>query len=189
MGTLDLAAHGDATMRAEALQVANSAAGVLGRKLRLLRAAWVGSAALDVAQLQTLAEGLPARGLRLDWNGFDPNLRFAPDAARLILNVLLLGAESLPEGGLLTLSGNPPDEMLVTIAGSRAAWPAGLAGFLHDEASAWAAVLEADVTVSARALQAPITTLIAHAAGLHLSLLLSAKTESCPPLLLGLGHG
>ncbi len=188
MHTLDLAVREDDASRAEALHVANAAATALARRLRLLRAAWVGSTALTVTELRTLAEGLPARRLRLDWDGVDPTVRFAPEGARLVLNVLLLGAESLPDGGELTVSGDPAAEMLVTIAGPRAAWPRGLAMFLNDNASAWAALLEADATEAARALQAPITALIAHEAGLRLSFLFAAATQSCPPLLLGLGH-
>ena len=43
----------------------------------------------------------------------------------MVLNLLLLAAESLPGGGIVALSGSPGKHVLVTIAGPRAAWPAG----------------------------------------------------------------
>ena len=73
-----------------------------------------------------------------------------------MLNLLLLAAESLPGGGIVALSGSPAHSILVTISGPRAAWPAGLAIWLNDEAAAWQAML-----ADPRRLQAPLTALLA----------------------------
>ena len=46
--------------------------------------------------------------VQLDIAGLEPAAVFPPPAARLILNVLLLAVESLPGGGVVTLSGHRP---------------------------------------------------------------------------------
>ena len=63
-----------------------------------------------------------------------------PPTGRLVLNILLLAAESLPGGGLIALSGSPASDVLVTIDGPRAAWPPGFAACLTDETAAWEAL-------------------------------------------------
>jgi histidine phosphotransferase ChpT len=169
----------------ETLAVAEETVVELGERLKLLRAAWgQDDEELDVIRLQKFGDGLGnGRKLRLDINGVDPEAIFPPPAARVILNLLLLAAESLPGGGLITLSGSPADHVLVTITGPRAAWPAGFAGCLMDEAAAWAAA-----TASPRGLQAPLTALVARECGYQLSLLLSSEArkpaDCAPPLLL-----
>jgi hypothetical protein len=100
----------------------------------------------------------------------------------VVLNLLLLAAEALRGGGTLRLSGAPDGELLIRIDGPRAAWPAGLAACLADEEAAWAALDDP------RALQAPLTALIARQAGVRLSMLLpSGIAGGVPPLLLSLG--
>jgi hypothetical protein len=119
--------------------------------------------------------------LQLDLIGMEPEAVFPPAAGRLILNVLLLAAESLPGGGIVALSGSPTRNVLVTIAGPRAAWPAGFAACVTDETAAWAAA------TSARSLQAPLTALIACRDGTRLSLLMpsgAGNDTTLPPLLL-----
>ncbi len=168
----------------EALAIAEETAVELGQRLKLLRAAWgLEAEALDLIRLQSFADSLSStRHLRLDLGGLDPEAVFPPPEARLILNVLLLAAESLPAGGIIALSGSPASNILITIAGVRAAWPAGLAACVADEAAAWTAV-----TADPRNLQAPLTALLARAHGFRLSMLLPTGAEdgnTAPPLLL-----
>jgi histidine phosphotransferase ChpT len=181
VGVLEIAR--EEQMESEALTVAEDTAVELAQRLRLLRAAWgQDSEPVDVAQLQTFADGLFAsRRLRLDLFGMDPDAEFAPGAGRLLLNVLLLAAESLPGGGIVALSGSPASSVLVTIDGPRAAWPPGFGACLTADIEGWA------TAITARHLQAPLTALIAREHGIRLSMLMSAgagSDASLPPLLL-----
>ncbi len=171
----------------ETLALAEEAAVELAQRLKLLRGAWGEDGdELDVDQLRGLADSLSAsRRVRLDLAGLQPGAVFPPPAARVLLNVLLLAAESLPGGGIVALSGSPSQHVLVTISGPRAAWPAGLGAWLADDAAAWDAV-----TVGARHLQGPLTVLLARGHGFRLSLLmpsgLPGDQAASPPLLLTL---
>ncbi|MBV9736228.1 MAG: hypothetical protein JO209_09990 [Acidisphaera sp.] len=181
MGALELA-HEDPGAGEEALQLAVDAARELGQRLRLLRAAWGPEGGpLGVADLAALAEGLPGRRrVQIDLSALPSTAAFTPAAGRLLLNVLLLGAEALPGGGRVSLAGDAVREVVATIAGPRAAWPAGFAACLADEAAAWQAL------GGARELQAPLTALLARAGGLGLSFLMAAEAEASPPLLVRL---
>jgi len=77
---------------------------------------------------------------------------------------VLLAAESLPGGGGVALSGSPASDLVVTIAGPRAAWPDALAAWLDDAAAARAALL-----ADPRRLQGPLTALLVQAAGMRLA--------------------
>jgi len=178
-GVLELAREGDG----EALGLALETAQKLSQRLGLLRAAWAAQPGpFAMATLPELAEGLPGRHrIRLDFSDLAPTPDFAPEAGRLVLNLLLLAAEALPAGGTLFLSGEAGREVLLRVAGPRAAWPAGLAGYLVDPESAWAALADP------RALQAPLTALLAAQAGLRLAVLLpGGAMTGVPPLLLDL---
>ena len=181
LGVLEIAREEQAD--SETLAVAETTAVELATRLKLLRAAWSqDSGPLDLATLGTYADSLSgSRHVQLDLAGLEPAAVFSPSAARLILNVLLLAAESLPGGGVVALSGSPAAHILVTLAGPRAAWPAGLAAFLADDAAASAALNDA------RGLQAPLTALIARKHGLRLSLLMptgpASDASALSPLL------
>jgi histidine phosphotransferase ChpT len=181
IGVLEIAREEQA--ESETLAVAEETAVELGMRLKLLRAAWGQDAEeLDLIRLQSLADSLFAsRRLRLDLGGLEPDSVFPPPAARMILNILLLAAESMPGGGFVALSGSPSSTLLVSISGPRAAWPAGFSACLTDETAAWAAV-----TADARLIQAPLTALIARENGYRLSMLMSAgeDADALPPLLL-----
>jgi len=169
----------------EAIAVVADAAQTLALRLRLLRTAWGGAGpAMDLVELLGLAAGaVNAERVRFDASGVPSESVFSPSAARLLLNVMLLGAESLPAGGRLALAGSPERDIVVMIEGPRAAWPAGFAAAIADEAAAWAALS------GVRAVQAPLTALIARYSGLGLSLLLPAGptgADEAPPLLLKL---
>ena len=128
MGATELAAE-EAQDGGEAMAVAVDSAAALGRRLRLLRAAWGGEAGpLDVPAFQELAEGLSVgRRVSVDLSGLDPATAFAPAAARLALNALLLAAEGLAGNGRLAMGGAANADVLVTIEGPRASWPAARA--------------------------------------------------------------
>ena len=187
MGALELVAD-DPEMAGEALPLAGEVSIALGRRLRLFRAAWGGATpSLSVPEFAALVEGMQARRWRFDLSGLDPDGRFAPPAARLALNVVLLAAEAMPGGGTAMLAGNPAGDVLVTIAGPRAAWPSGFAAYLGDEALAWQALHAAEGLEASRGLQAWLTALIARSLGLRMAFLMAPTAEAAPPLLLSLG--
>jgi histidine phosphotransferase ChpT len=169
----------------ETLALAEDTAAELAGRLKLLRAAWGQDGEdLDAARLRGFGDSLSSsRRVDLDLTGLRPDAMFPPGAARLVLNLLLLAAESLPGGGVVALSGSPPDSVLVTISGPRAGWPAGLSQWLVDEASAWEAMI-----AEPRGLQGPLTVLLARGHGHRLSMLMPAgaigETATLPPLLL-----
>lgn len=183
IGSLELLTEEPETAE-EALVLANEVAATMGKRLRLLRAAWGGGAApLRVHELRGLAEGLPqAHRISLQLDRLVPSARFPPGAARLVLNLLLLAAESLPAGGTIALAGDPEAQVQVSILGLRAAWPAGLASYLVDQQLAWLA-LDGDSSAALRGLQAPLTALVAHSCGLRLSMLMAREAEAAPPLV------
>jgi histidine phosphotransferase ChpT len=180
--TLELAAE-EPDPDGEAMGLARETAGELVHRLRYLRAAWGETGeTLTLDGLKGLLRGLPrAERVAVDMSALPPGTVLAPAMARLLLNVLLLGVEGLPSGGRILLAGSAED-LFVRIAGPVAAWPGGLATCLADEAEAHAAAR------SARALQMPLTALLAHASGLRLSLLLDvAGTTEAAPLRLSRG--
>ncbi len=182
-GALELCA--DAAGPSSELATATEAASELTARLQLLREAWAGDGSgLDLRGLQALARGLPgAHRVRLDVSALPPDAAFPPSMARLLLNVLLLSAESLPRGGTVGLAAAGGQDVLVTISGPRAGWPPGLAASLTDQAaaSAWAAL------TGPRTLMAPLVALLASQLGIRLSILLPtgrSRRASPPPLLL-----
>lgn len=159
-------------------------------RLKLLRAAWSQDAdSLDMPQLLAVTAHLASsRKIHLDVDRLEPDTVFSPDAARIILNLLLLAAQSLPGGGHIALSAAGRGSILLTISGPRAAWPSGFAGWLMDEAAAWEAAIS-DV----RNLQAALTALLARDHGFRVSMLIPAgigdDMEATPPLLVQFGAG
>ena len=186
-GALELALEGSSAP-SDALAAAVEAGAELNVRLQLLREAWAGDGAgLDMPRLEDLARGLPgAHRLDVDLSALPAAIVLPPRMARVVLNVLLLAAESLPRGGVIGLATADGADILVTIIGVRAAWPAGLARYLADEDAAWAAL------DGPRALLAPLVALLARRLGIRVSLLLSSGTLplrrgrriSAPPLLL-----
>jgi histidine phosphotransferase ChpT len=171
----------------ETVALAEETADGLAQRLKLLRAAWSQDGEdLDTERLRGFADSLSAsRGVHLDLAGLKDNATFRPEAGRVVLNLLLLAAESLPGGGVVALSGSPDDSILVTISGARATWPKGLGLSLADDANAWETIL-----ANPRGLQAPLTALLARGYGFRLSMLMPAgravAAEAAPPLLLSL---
>ena len=178
VGMIEIAREEQA--ESETLSLADATATHLVNRLRLLRAAWgQQSEELDLKRLRSYATALSdSRRLTVDLDAVQPDAAIPLDAGRLILNALLLAAESLPSGGSIALAGTPTDSLVVTINGPNAGWPDGFAGYLGDEATAAAAL------TSARRIQAPLTVLIARGLGFRLSLLLPVAASVQPPPLL-----
>ena len=176
MGALELA-ESDPDSLEEALSLANETASAMGARLKLLRTAWAGDCGpLSRSQIKELATGLPSR-IRTDLTALGEG-PFEGPLARVLINLLLLGAEALPRGGVVALSSNPPDGILVTVEGKAAAWPANLPQALLDPSA---------VTIdNPRAVQPPLAVMLAAASGRRLSMLLSPAIEpgGVSPLLL-----
>lgn len=172
---------GEPDLAAEAVALARDGMAALTMRLQLARAAWCGPGGpLDATAITRLARGLSSRHVEVDLTALDsgaPDGTFAPALARLLLNLLMLAAESLPVGGRVRLGGTAADGIVLTIDGPQAAWPTGLPAMLGHEEAAWAAIGEP------RVLQAPLTALLAAAAGYRLSLLFG-QPGAAPPLLL-----
>ena len=131
-----------------------------------------------------MARGLPGSGVAASLEGLAGSGTLAAGTARLVANVLLLAAESLPGGGTVTLTGETDGEILVRIDGPRAAWPVGLAAHLADETTAWAALDPAAASSAGPRLQAPLCVLIARDAGLGMTMPIGVGPRGVPPPLL-----
>ena len=161
---LDLLKSQTAT-RGEAATLADDAADELVSRLRLLRAAWgPDSPNLTLAEARTLCLGLEAnRRVTIDWTRLPPETVFSARIGRLILNLVMLACESIPDRGSVLLDGSA-DDLFVRPVSPRAAWPAALSAALID-------LPALDATNSdPRDLQTMVTVLQAAAAGATLSL-------------------
>ncbi|WP_428533673.1 histidine phosphotransferase family protein [Rhodopila sp.] len=159
---------------------APAAAKALTTRLELRRAAWGPQAGpdgepLSLAQLKRLVGGLPGR-VGVGLSALHPDTVFPADSGRIVLNLLLLAADSLPFGGAIMLAGSA-DDLFIRIAGTSAAWPTGIAVCLADEAEARSALTEQ------RSLQMALTALLAHAARIRLSLVMSPTANDGPAIL------
>lgn len=181
IGALDLAERADE----EALVLAREATTDLVQRLRLCRAAWAeGAGPTSVAELAGLAQGLDHRRVRVDLTGMPASARLGQEFGRVLLNVLLLGAEGMPRGGTLAVQGDPGAEVAVMLAGAGAAWPPGAAETLANPARALAMLREHQAAMQPRHLLAPLAALLAARAGLRLGVLLGAAGTEAPPLLI-----
>lgn len=157
------------------LALAKDAADQAARRLKLLRTAWgPTNARLDRWALSDLAAGLPlSPAIRLDLSHLTPDVVLPPGMGRIALNLILLGAEGLPAGGTISVSGNET-ELMAGIDGKRAGWPTGLAGCISGERAAW------DLLETPRGAQAAWTVLLSHELGFRVSLLLGAEGRAPP---------
>lgn len=166
---------------AEALALAQEAAAALRARLAVLRAAWGAPVALEADELRRLADGVPqAHRLCVVLAGPIATATLPPAAARLLLNALLLAAESLPRGGTITLEGDPAGQIVLGIEGPGAAWPKGLGALLADPHSAW------PLPAPPQPIQAALLARFAAASGARLRLLLGRASEGAAPVLLDL---
>jgi len=93
----------DATMREDALKLVTSSANQALARIQFMRIAFgaAGSAGaeLDLGEIGRLVQGLLEGGkVKLEWKV--PHAYWAKDWAKLLMNATLLGADSLPRGGL-----------------------------------------------------------------------------------------
>jgi histidine phosphotransferase ChpT len=181
LGTLDhaLGSASSVSRDTNVDNVASGAAQALTTRLDLRRAAWGPDGdPMALGRIQRLAGGLPEQ-VTVNVSALDEDSVFSASAGRIVLNLLLLAADSLPSGGTVVLAGEP-DDLFVRIAGPAAAWPTGMAVCLSDETEARSALTDG------RSLQLALTALLAHAAGIRLSVMHppSARVE---PAILRLG--
>lgn len=178
MGALEMVAE-DPSAAEDAIPIASETAAAMVARLRLLRAAWAGDCGpLTVAQIAELASGLPTR-IRVDLAALHDG-PFDGPMSRAVLNLLLLGTEALPRGGVLALATTARGDIVATVEGKGSAWPPGLAEALADPG---AAPLD-----NPRAVQPPVAAMLAHAAGARLSLMpTTLAPDTAAPLLLAAG--
>lgn len=182
-GALEMISEDPSTAE-EALPIANEAATALNRRLRVLRAAWGGPGdGFGVAELRDLACGLAqGRKTSIDLEGLASDRRFSGPAGQLLLNMLILGLESVSGAGVVTAEGASSGDVLITLSGPRAAWPAGFGALLADpEAAETAARLSAP-----RTMLPALTAMIAHRSGLRAAMLLGGASDGPAPVLLSL---
>ena len=149
---------------------------MLATQRELRQSAWgPGSRPMDRARIQSLATGLQG-DIAVDFSALANRTEWSAPAGRIVLNLLLLAAGSLPAGGTIVLAGSA-DDLFVKIAGSGAAWPAGLARCLTDETEAIAAL------TGERNVQMAITALLARATGIRLSIVFAAADRHEPVIL------
>lgn len=178
MSTIELACD-DATMQCEALTLAAQTSAILVGRLRLLRASWGGGEATNTAQLRALADAIPlARRCRLTLESLPIDRQFDEGQTQLLLNLLMLGVEALAGEGEVTAQPAQGGDLLITIHGPNAGWPAGFATQLRDPLAA----LE-PASMGPRRLLGPLTALIAHQIDAKVTMLQSALPHSAPPLL------
>jgi hypothetical protein len=153
-----------------------AAAGRLINQLQLWRAAW-GPAEdpVPLDRIIALAKGLPNR-VAVDASALPGDMVCPAPLGRIVLNVLLLAADSLPAGGQIVLAG-AVDDLFVRIDGPAAAWPAGMALCLAQEAEAQSALTDG------RDLQMAVTASLAHATAIRMSALIPPARQFEPAIL------
>jgi len=97
----------DAAMRDDAIKLVTSSANQALARIQFMRIAFgaAGSAGaeLDLGEIGRLIQGLLDGGkVKLEWNV--PRAYWGKDWAKLLMNATLLGADSLPRGGLVTVT-------------------------------------------------------------------------------------
>jgi histidine phosphotransferase ChpT len=97
----------DASMRDDAIKLVTSSANQALARIQFMRIAFgaAGSAGaeLDLGEIGRLIQGLLEGGkVKLDWNV--PHAYWGKDWAKLLMNATLLGADSLPRGGVVMVT-------------------------------------------------------------------------------------
>jgi histidine phosphotransferase ChpT len=179
LGSLECALAASADGSAPGSNTGRTASGTaqaLATRLDLRRCAWGPDGdPMSLAHIRHLARGLPEQ-ISVDMSAMDQNAVLPAATGRIVLNLLLLAADSLPSGGTVVVAGEP-DDLFVRISGQAAAWPTGTAVCLLDEAEARSALTDG------RSLQMALTALLAHAAGIRLSVVLSGSSRNKPAIL------
>src|SRR5579871_2466146 len=145
----------DPAMRADAIKLVTMSANQALARIQFMRIAFgaAGSAGaeLDLGEIGRLIQGLLEGGkVRLDWQV--PQAYWAKDWAKLLMNATLLGADSLPRGGTVTVqAGSDPKapSFKVTATGQVARLPEEVERTLKGE--------QVQGPVDARAIQPHLT--------------------------------
>ena len=175
---LDIAAE-EADDSVEALSLAAEGGRAMNARLRMLRAAWGGGAGpLAMAEIVEMMEGLSGRHrLRIETGQVTDEALMPAPVTRVLLNILMVAAESLPFGGVVRMAGSAAGGISIMISGRNAAWPPGLPGWLANRRTAGTAI------DSPRQVAGPLAILLADAEGVALSMLVGGPANEVPPLL------
>ncbi|MCC7427886.1 MAG: hypothetical protein IT557_13340 [Alphaproteobacteria bacterium] len=163
---------------AELCELLRKASGGLAAMLKLRRRAWGGGidGPMDRAALAALADGAGGPRVRYDLTALPEGRAVGASLARVLLNALLLAAESLPRGGTVRLLAETGPAaipasaelgaLLVVPVGPQSGWPAGFTAALRLDAEAAAAAM---AEAGPRAFAARATLAIAATHGVVLS--------------------
>jgi hypothetical protein len=152
------------------------ATSALIRQLHLRQAAWgPANGPLPLRRLTALAQGLP-NNVILDLSALPVTTEFPDPTGRIVLNILLLAANSLTDGGQITVAGDA-DDLFIKISGPTAAWPIGLALCLANEAEALASLTDGPN------LQMALTASLAYAGDIRLSAVFPPGGQTEPAIL------
>ena len=176
VGSLDRAITASVGGSARVPALKKTALDKLTQRLALRAAAWGPEGEpLTPAHMRSLAGGLPDH-VMVDASALAQGTVFPAAVGRIVLNLLLLAADSLPNGGTAMLAGSA-DDLFVRIAGPGAAWRPGMAACFANER-------EARFALNAwRDPQVALTALLAHEAGIRLSVVLSPTAQNEPAIL------
>jgi histidine phosphotransferase ChpT len=155
----------DAEMRAVALDVIRKSAAVASARLQFSRLAYgaAGSAAamIDLGEAEKVARGVFSdERTKLDWTA--ERVLMPKNKVKLILNLCVVGAATIPRGGVVSVSADASGERLAVVAEGRNAQ-------LSRQVQEHLAGSADPATVDSRAIQAHYTGLLAAAAGMSLT--------------------
>jgi histidine phosphotransferase ChpT len=157
----------DEALKRNALELIRRSAGQASAKLQYCRLAFgaAGSAGaqLDLGDAETVARRmLQDERLKIAWNL--PRALLPKNRVKLLLNLLLIAAATIPRGGTLTVDPVGAEEKMgfrVTAAGTQAKVPPHLAGLLGGTPG---------TAIDAHAIQPFYAGLLARSAGLQIAL-------------------
>lgn len=170
----ELLAAEDESLRAEAAGLVVEAVRRLRGRLALLRAAWgrAGPPLSLEAVVGLVTEGVGPPSVAIDTSRLEDGGWAFPGYDRLLLNALLVAAESLPRGGAVLCAGTTSGEIALGIFGEGADWPSGLAAVAAGE--------DPFGLIEPRRIAVPMLALLARRFGVMVRLLMGGG----PPLLL-----
>jgi histidine phosphotransferase ChpT len=159
----------DADMKKTALDMVKSSAKTATAKLKFCRIAFGASgsagALIDLSEAGEVAKGfIGDEKAKLEWNV--PRENRPKQEVKLLLNMLLMAIAGIPRGGVITVAV-AGREFSIHAKGERAKINEALAGALNGTAEL--------ASLDARLVQPYYARLLAHAAGLELSMHMSAE--------------
>ncbi len=162
-------------LRTEATALIGEAVRRLRGRLALLRAAWGrgGAPLAPEAVVKLVSEGVGPPPVAIDTSRLEVSDWAFQGYDRIVLNALLVAAESLPRGGSVVCAGATGGEIALGLFGEGADWPPGLATV--------AAGGDPLAVVEPRRIAVPMLALLAQRSAVTLRLLMGGGG---PPLLL-----